>query len=255
MLRFTRLQVYKCTNIVAKYRLATFTLFQRNMSSNGASEGNICRLAEAFVKEALANNDASHDYWHIHRVRNMALRLARDEKLPERSMEIVELAALLHDVGDWKYAPKDGEKKADAAVFLRDNGYPRADEVMDIIAKMGFKEELSSTGTSFYPELAVVQDADRLDAIGAVGVARCLTFGGFFNRTLHDPDVPPRENLTKEAYMSSTVKQTTLNHFYEKLLKLKGMMKTESGRKVAEGRHETMVAWLESFLAEWDGRQ
>ncbi|KAL7122923.1 hypothetical protein ACP275_01G074400 [Erythranthe tilingii] len=119
---------------------------------------------------------------------------------------------------------------------------------------MGFKEEIGGlTETNNCPEFGVVQDADRLDAIGAIGIARCFTFGGSRNRVLHDPKIKPRSDLSKEKYMNKD-EQTTLNHFHEKLLKLKELMKTKAGQKRAERRHKFMEQFLEEFYQEWDGR-
>uniref|UniRef100_A0A061S453 HD domain-containing protein n=1 Tax=Tetraselmis sp. GSL018 TaxID=582737 RepID=A0A061S453_9CHLO len=114
-------------------------------------------------------------------------------------------------------------------------------------------DEIAGSSVELTPELCVVQDADRLDAMGAIGIARCFTFGGRFCRTLHDPSVLPRRSLTKEAYTSGSAGQTTINHFHEKLLRLKGMMKTEAGRELAASRHRFLEEFLERFHAEWDG--
>jgi len=219
--------------------------------------------AEKFVKGHLAELavDSSHDWWHIHRVRNLALEIGSRENLPEPSLAVVEFAALLHDIKDWKYS-KDAVTGADAVKEFLDSAVPLSvlsethrQEVVHIVRHIGFKDELGAPGElPISKEFCVVQDADRLDAIGAVGIARCLTFGGRFDRVLHDPHIPPRENLTKEQYTSATAKQTTINHFHEKLLRLKGMMKTEAGRSLALARHQYMEAFLERFHAEWEGK-
>ena len=134
----------------------------------------------------------------------------------------------------------------------------RTQTIVDIISRMGFKEELGGPATVQLPaEFAVVQDADRLDAIGAIGIGRTFTFGGAKNRPMHVPGVPPRVNLTKEQYTKEVGQgkdaSPTINHFHEKLLKLKDLMKSEAGRKRAEGRHQTMVDFLDKFHAEWEG--
>lgn len=263
--------------------------------------GGIIAAAEAFVREELSGMDGSHDWWHIHRVRQNALSLAAEEKLPPESLEVVELAALLHDVRDWKYSG-DADAGADAVRdWLRGQKYPedKAVAIVDIISKMGFKEELATAGGGgdggsppapvlLSPEFKVVQDADRLDAIGAIGIARTFCYGGASGSPMHVPGVKPREKLTKEQYVSGGgvnggaggggdgVKEgkekkldindknnqpppqhvdTTINHFHEKLLKLKGLMKSDAGKRRAEGRHQTMLQFLENFHAEWEGEK
>ncbi|KAI3468673.1 hypothetical protein Pfo_025336 [Paulownia fortunei] len=186
--------------------------------------------AEKLVDSAMKGNDASHDAAHAFRVRDLALSLAREEGLSTSpdSILIVELAALLHDIGDYKYMrdPLEGKIVED---FLVKEGVDESikTRILSIIKGMGFKEEVGGlTGNTHYPEFGVVQDADRLDAIGAIGIARCFTFGGSRNRVLHDPNIKPRSDLSKEKYMNKD-EQTTINHFHEKLLKLKDLMKTK----------------------------
>eukprot|EP00891_Asterochloris_glomerata_P004611 jgi/Astpho2/4611/fgenesh1_pm.00067_%23_39_t len=217
----------------------------------------IIAAAEAFVKEELAGNDGSHDWWHIHRVRQMALLLAQEEGLPASKLEVVELAALLHDVGDWKYSGSHTAQHASVQAFLESQQYPaeKAAEVLQTVAGVGFKEELGTahTGSAISPVLAAVQDADRLDAIGAIGIARCFTFGGRFSRVLHDPAVPPADHVTRAVYTDAKRQQTTLNHFHEKLLHIKDMMKTQAGRQRAAQRHQFMQQFLNQFEREWPG--
>jgi uncharacterized protein len=223
----------------------------------GADEGvsqrhrQLVETTRQFVKLQLEScpRDGSHDYWHIERVHAMAVTLAKGEGLTGETLLAVEMAALLHDVQDWKYA---ATKDFDVKAFLDGQDAleaSTADTIQDVIAKIGFKDELAGKQGPALPELAVVQDADRLDAIGAVGIARCFTFGGKFGRVLHDPGVAPRTNLTAEEYKSGEA--TTLNHFYEKLLKLKGMMKTKAGKEVAESRHAFLETYLDQFHREW----
>lgn len=221
--------------------------------------------AEDWVKSELAGQDGSHDWWHIARVRATALSLAREESLPESSMLTVELAALLHDVRDWKYSGDANAGAEAVSSWLEDRGHPADDirSIVKIISNMGFKDELVSSASSssftpeFTPEFKVVQDADRLDAIGALGIARTFCYGGARGDPMHVPGVEPRMGLTKEQYVQTSSAggrvNTVVNHFHEKLLRLKGMMKSESGRRRAEGRHEFMLTYLEQFHGEWDG--
>ncbi|ETW00859.1 hypothetical protein, variant 2 [Aphanomyces invadans] len=188
-----------------------------------------------YVRGMLASNDASHDWNHIERVWRMSVRIAEEEQV-ERT-DCVVLAALLHDIDDWKYTGLDSTDRARA--FLQTQG-------------IGFKEELGSEKIEMFPELACVQDADRLDAIGAIGVARCLTYGGHKKRGLYDPAIPPLSDMNKDAYMANKG-GLTLNHFYEKLFKLKDMMKTRAGRRIAESRHAYMVEYVERIQAEIAG--
>ncbi|XP_028766998.1 uncharacterized protein LOC114724729 [Neltuma alba] len=214
------------------------------------------RNAELLVEKAMKGNDASHDPAHVWRVRDLALSLAREEGLSSSptSMEIVELAALLHDIGDYKYLRDPSEEKI-VENFLEEEGVEKDKKsaILKIIKGMGFKEELAGhANREGFPEFGVVQDADRLDAIGAIGVARCFTFGGSRNIKLHDPAILPRSELSKEQYVNKD-EQTTINHFHEKLLKLKDMMKTEAGKRMAERRHKFMEEFLKEFYEEWNG--
>lgn len=192
-------------------------------------------------------------------MRNLAVTLAKAEGVED--VELVEVAALLHDIKDWKYSGEDDAGPAAAEAFLLANGVvpDRAAAARGIIARIGFKSELAgSTAADEHPlseaamrVLQVVQDADRLDAIGAIGIARCLTFGGAKGRVLYDPEVKPKIGLTKDEYKSA--QSTSINHFYEKLLTLKDRMKTPSGRAMADERHRYMEGFLSRFLAEWEG--
>jgi uncharacterized protein len=212
------------------------------------------RLASEFVRADLAGNDSSHDFFHIERVRKLALSLAQEEG-KDLDLEVVELAALLHDVKDWKYSGSEHSGADAVGAFLKDTQCPvnQAAAILHIVANIGFKTELGAPAQDVTLEFAVVQDADRLDAIGAIGIARCMTFGGARNRVLYDPAIPPVENISKEAYVQNT--STTMNHFYEKLLKLKGLMKSTAGRKRAEQRHEFMLQYLRQFDSECAGEK
>ncbi|DAZ95180.1 TPA: hypothetical protein N0F65_012434 [Lagenidium giganteum] len=209
-----------------------------------------------FVREQLKSNDASHDWSHIERVWTIARRLAQEEGVPAASIEVVDLAALLHDIDDWKYQDENGGETKRAEKFLRSQN--ASDEliaqVMKIINGMGFKEELGGTPRDVSTEFGCVQDADRLDAIGAIGIARCFTYGGFKKRALYDPEIPCTAEVTQEQYMDKSRAAPTINHFYEKLLKLCGMMKTDAGRRLADERHKFMEQFLEQFHNEVEGR-
>lgn len=205
----------------------------------------------AFVKKELKNAEAGHDWFHVERVYKNTLLLLQTEKADK---PIALLGALLHDIADSKFHNGDetiGSKKA--RTFLNSIGIePKTiDEVVFIIENISFK------GGNFEKkihskELEVVQDADRLDAIGAIGIARTFNYGGFKNNLIYDPDLPPKMNMTKEEYKMN--KGTTINHFYEKLLLLKDRMNTETGKKLAHQRHKYMEGFLKQFFDEWEGR-
>jgi uncharacterized protein len=203
-----------------------------------------------FVKKELEGAEGGHDWFHTYRVWKMACRIAENEKCDQL---VVQLASLLHDIADSKF--NDGDEEAGpwkAAVFLsRMNvGSEIIDHVEKIIRHISFKggnhqQEFRS------PELDIVQDADRLDAIGAIGIARTFNYGGYKNRKIYDPDIKPDLNMTKEEYKNSTA--PTINHFYEKLLLLRGRMNTKTGRAMAEHRHQFMAEFLNEFYEEWEG--
>ncbi len=202
-----------------------------------------------FVKNQLKNAEAGHDWFHIERVWKTARKLAEKEKA---NMQVVELAALLHDIADPKFHNGDETLASRiAGDFLSKNGVDGnvKAEVLLIIENMSFKNRKEAPKNPSI-EFQVVQDADRLDAIGAIGIARAFTFGGFKNNILHNPEIPPKPAMSKEEYKKSD--GTTVNHFYEKLLLLKDMMNTETARKTAEHRHLYMENFLKEFGREWD---
>lgn len=206
---------------------------------------------ENFVKKTLAGAESGHDWWHILRVWNNAKLIAQTEDV---NMTIVELAALLHDIADSKFNNGDEEVGPQtAAKFLREIGAEESivEQVALIIKHLSFKASFDGQ-TYFSNELAVVQDADRLDAIGAIGIARAFTYGGYKNREIYNPEINPDANLTKEAYKNSTA--PTINHFYEKLLLLKDKMNTSTGKQLAQSRHDFMQLYLQQFYNEWDGK-
>jgi uncharacterized protein len=207
----------------------------------------IIRKTESFVKSVLQNAEGGHDWWHTHRVRTMALHLAKIEKA---DLYIVELAALLHDIADAKF--NDGNEEAGPRKARELMHSLNVDEKIilqteNIIRNISFKSKGISDESKTI-EFKVVQDADRLDAMGAIGIARAFNYGGYKNRPIYDPEIKPDLNLSKEDYKKS--KAPTINHFYEKLLLLKDLMNTEPARKIADHRHEYMNKYLEEFFKE-----
>ncbi|GAB1855334.1 HD domain-containing protein [Flavobacteriaceae bacterium MHTCC 0001] len=207
-----------------------------------------------FVKDTLKDAEGGHDWFHIERVYKNSLLIAKSEPVDEF---VVSLGALLHDIADSKFHNGDetvGPKIAHE--FLQDLKVDPSviAHVIQIIKHISFKSSLSASANKAFksPELDVVQDADRLDAIGAIGIARCFNYGGFKNRQLYNPDIAPNLNMTKEAYKTS--KAPSINHFYEKLLLLKDRMNTKTGKKLAENRHKFMEDYLQQFYNEWEGK-
>ncbi|AWM13492.1 phosphohydrolase [Flavobacterium sediminis] len=204
-----------------------------------------------FVKKQLANAEGGHDWFHIQRVFQNSVQIAEHET--DCNIEIVQLAALLHDIADSKFHNGDetvGPKTAREFLLQQEVDEEIVRHVVSIIENISFK------GGNFNPdfsslELQIVQDADRLDAIGAIGIARTFNYGGFKNRPMYDPAIAPKMNMTKEEYKKSNA--PTLNHFYEKLLILQDKMNTETGKKMAKERHRFMELFLAQFYSEWDG--
>lgn len=204
-----------------------------------------------FVQKELEGAEAGHDWFHIQRVYNNALNLLKTEQANE---QVVVLGALLHDIADSKFHNGDetiGPKKAMEFMASIDINSDVKEHVVKIIENISFKGG-NFNKTFHSKELEIVQDADRLDAIGAIGIARTFNYGGFKNNGLHDPEIQPKLKMTKEEYKNH--KGTTINHFYEKLLLLKDLMNTESGKKIAENRHQYMEGFLEQFYNEWNGK-
>ncbi|MBU2949795.1 HD domain-containing protein [Tamlana agarivorans] len=212
----------------------------------------IIKKTITFVKNTLADAEGGHDWFHIERVYKNALLIAKTEKTDGF---IIALGALLHDIADSKFHNGDetvGPKKAAAFLTQLHIETSVIEHVCNIIKHISFKggnEEQKFKSV----ELDIVQDADRLDAIGAIGIARCFNYGGFKNRALYNPEIKPNLNMTKEAYKNSTA--PTINHFYEKLLLLKDRMNTETGKKIALERHNYMLGFLEQFYNEWEGNK
>ena len=205
-----------------------------------------------FVKATLVQAEGGHDWFHIERVYKNALLIAESEKC---DVEIVQLGALLHDIADSKFHNGDewiGPRTA--RTFLESEKVEPTiiDHVIAIIENISFKGGKVERQFSSI-ELDIVKDADRLDAIGAIGIARTFNYGGFKNRALYNPEIAPNLTMTKEEYKNNEA--PTINHFYEKLLLLKDKMNTQTGKQIAQDRHRYMEDFLEQFYAEWEGRK
>ncbi len=221
--------------------------FADNKSTMAISNTELLKATEKHVRTIFENEGSGHDWWHIHRVRSMAVKLAQAEGA---DLFIVELAALLHDIDDYKLTNGSQLNKntiewltacqVDPDIILN---------ICKIIDGVSFKGAQVDTSTS-NQECKVLQDADRLDAIGAIGIARTFAYGGSRGRSLYDPAIPPVSHDSFKAYQSSTA--PTINHFYEKLLLLKDLMQTPTGKAFAEKRHAFMVQYLDQFYSEWD---
>ncbi|MDY7394823.1 HD domain-containing protein [Aureibaculum sp. 2210JD6-5] len=211
-----------------------------------------------FVKETLKGAEGGHDWFHIERVFNNAKLIAETEKA---NFFVVALGALLHDIADAKFHPDAsggdetiGPKIASEFLLKQNVDSAVIEHVVKIIENISFKTSLSQNQNKFTSiELEIIQDADRLDAIGAIGIARCFNYGGFKNREIYNPEIKPNLNMTKEQYKKS--KAPTINHFYEKLLLLKDKMNTKTGQKLAQKRHIFMEKYLDQFYKEWNGEK
>ena len=204
--------------------------------------------AMEYVRSVFETDYSGHDFFHTLRVCKMAERLAMEENA---NLEIVQLAALLHDVDDRKLSPETYPTKENARCFLTANQVDASviETVCKIINQVSYRGSESIAPDTL--EGQCVQDADRLDALGAIGIARTFAFGGNKNRVMYDPAIPPVEDMDEEAYHNS--QSHTVNHFYEKLFKLKDLMNTESARQIAVARESYMKDFLDQFFAEWDG--
>ncbi len=213
----------------------------------------IIEATKTFVKTTLKDAEGGHDWFHTERVYNNALLISKGETVDELA---VALGALLHDIADSKFNNGDdtiGPKIAGEFLMKQNVSTKVINHVIKIIENVSFSSNIDKTDAFKSKELEVIQDADRLDALGAIGIARTFNYGGFKNRALYNPDIKPNLNLTKDEYKKSTA--PTINHFYEKLLLLKDKMNTKTGRKIAEERHNYMVDFLKQFYAEWHGEK
>ncbi len=213
------------------------------------SENEIIKQTAEFVKQKLEGEGSGHDWWHIYRVWQNAKSIAREEG---GNRFVIELAALLHDIADHKF--HNGDESVGPKVareFLLTTGVEEnaLKMVIQIMEEISFSKGMLPSSL----EGKIVQDADRLDAIGAIGIARTFAYGGFMKREIYNPNIPVEEYENKEAYKKNT--NPTLNHFYDKLLKLKGLMNTKKGKHLAEGRHIYMKDYLEQFYLEWEGER
>ena len=213
----------------------------------------LIEATKSFVKETLKNAEGGHDWFHTERVYNNALLISKTEDV---SVYVVQLGALLHDIADSKFHDGDetvGPKMAREFLFKHNVDSNIIEHVVNIIKHISFKNSLDGKSGFTSKELEVIQDADRLDAVGAIGIAHCFNYGGFRNRPLYDPSIKPILKITKEEYKNSS--SPTINHFYEKLLILKDKMNTKTGKQIAENRHQFMELYLKQFYDEWNGQK
>ena len=211
----------------------------------------IIEATKNYVRTTLKNAEGGHDWFHTLRVYNNSLLISKGEKVDAL---VVALGALLHDIADSKFHDGDdtiAPKMAREFLFKHNVDSLVIEHVINIINNISFNKSLEKGKKFTSPELEVIQDADRLDAIGAIGIARCFNYGGFKNRKIFDPSIKPNMKMTKEEYKKSTA--PTINHFYEKLLLLSDKMNTKTGKRIAKQRHQFMELYLDQFYAEWDG--
>ena len=212
----------------------------------------LLQATTTFVKQQLATAEGGHDWFHILRVYNNSLQISKTENC---DIEVVQLSALLHDIADSKFHDGDeniGPKTARKFLESQNVAIKTIDHVVQIIENISFKGGHKNSNFNSI-ELQIVQDADRLDAIGAVGIARTFNYGGFKNREIYNPEIKPNLSMSKDEYKNNVA--PTINHFYEKLLLLKDKMNTETGKKLAQERHDFMEVFLDQFYKEWEGRK
>jgi len=217
------------------------------------SNQELIEATKTFVKDTLKDAEGGHDWFHVERVYKNALLIAKGETVDPL---VVALGALLHDIADSKFYDGDstiGPKVAGAFLLKHNVDSATINHVIKIIENISYSSNIGLENTFRSIELDVVQDADRLDALGAIGIARTFNYGGFKNRTIYNPDIKPNLNMTKAEYKTSNA--PTINHFYEKLLLLKDKMNTTTGYKIAKQRHQYMVEFLKQFDAEWEGEK
>jgi len=205
-----------------------------------------------FVEKQLVDAEGGHDWWHIYRVWKTAVRIGKEEKA---DLFVINLAALLHDIADAKFHNGNeeiGPQRATEFLTSLSVNAMTVEHITQIIRYVSFKNRHEQP-PFVSKELQIIQDADRLDAIGAIGVARAFNYGGFKGRSLYDPSIPPNPEQSKAEYKATQA--PTINHFYEKLLLLKDMMNTPTGKRMAEERHRFMESFLQQFYGEWEGKR
>lgn len=209
----------------------------------------ILSATEKHIRQTFETEGSGHDWWHIYRVWKLAVQIQKNEG---GDLFIVEMAALLHDLDDWKLKEKDSqENKTQQWPESIEVTHAEQTKIIEVIQQVSFKGAGVET-PALCAEAKIVQDADRLDAIGAIGIARTFAYGGNKNRLIYDPEIKPEMHQNFEAYKSSTA--PTINHFYEKLLLLKERLNTDSAKEIAKGRHKFMEDFLHRFFKEWDGK-
>ena len=219
-------------------------------TSNNKELFDLIKTTKSFVNEELTNTEGGHDYWHAIRVFNTSVEIGTSEN---GNLLVIALSALLHDIADHKFHGGDEEKGAQTAQkFLIKHKVNNTDieHIVNIINNISFSKSFEKTSFESH-ELDIVRDADMLDAIGAIGIARTFNYGGFKGNEIYSPDIPPRKNLNKLEYRNG--KSTTINHFYEKLFLLKDRMKTKRGKELAAERHQFMEEFVNRFYREWEG--
>lgn len=235
-------------NIKTKYNLNVLRIIYILEIGETIMNENLLEKTLLYIKKRFQDDYSGHDYYHSIRVYKLATTICKEEN---GDLEIVQLAALLHDVDDYKLFGGNVGACSNAEIFLRENKIPdtKIRAICDIISSISFKG--TDTQIPQSKEGKIVQDSDRLDAIGAIGIARVFAYGGSKDRALHIPSEKPQVNMNFEEYSKSN--GTSINHFYEKLLKLKDLMNTETAKKIAISRHKYMEDYLSEFFDEWDG--
>lgn len=215
-------------------------------------DDNHIEAAEKFVKDRLAGEGTGHDWWHVVRISNTAQKIHENEGGEWR---VIYMALLLHDVGDWKVIKQEEDDYSIAEYFMIEIGVSKKaiDEIMFIIKNMSFSKSFDVADVSKSIEFQIVQDADRLDAIGAIGVGRAFTFGGSRARLMYNPDYTTQQFTSSADYRNA--ESSTIHHFHEKLFSLKETLNTTTAKQIAEGRDNFMRQFVDQFMAEWDGER